>query len=312
MTSLTPVPAFPTAVDSSMRSAFVSCPRSFYWQYLRSLRRPGTNIHLVFGGALARSLEVARKTFYSETSPLVGSAEGAELAGAEALIEAWGDAPLGDDTDPMQRKTLRTCLSAFQAYLDEYPLDSSPIRPFMVNGEPMVECSFAIPLNVAHPQTGEPILYCGRFDMIGVFNDALFVVDEKTTSMMGASWEKQFYTRAQMTGYCHGASLWGVSVAGCIIRGIGIYKAPPTIRFSQPIVYRPQWQIDEWRAQIERDVRRMVAAWGENYYDQNLDHSCGAYGGCGYLDLCTSDKPESWLDDYIVSPWDPMRIAEAD
>jgi hypothetical protein len=55
---------FPTHIDASMRSSFAACPRKFFFQYLLRKVPVGTSIHLTFGGAMARGLEITRKAFY--------------------------------------------------------------------------------------------------------------------------------------------------------------------------------------------------------------------------------------------------------
>lgn len=289
---------FPHVIDSSMRGAFSECPQKFYRQYLQGLRLPGNSIHLHFGGMFAKGLEVVRKAYWGDKL----SASAALLKGAEVILKEWGqvEAPVGS------AKTLERCLDALDRYFKEYPLETDFLKPFIFeNGTLGVECSFALPLETRHPQTKEPLLYAGRFDLLAQHGNSIYIVDEKTTGSLGASWAKQFNNRAQFTGYTWGAKSYGLPIAGVIIRGVGILKT--SISFQQVIQQRPDWQIAIWKAQLERDCQAMIKCWEMDYYDYSLDSSCSSYGGCAYLPLCTSHQPEKWLDTYTVEFWEPLK-----
>ena len=57
-------PPFSQVWDNSMRSKFLSCPRSWLFGDLLGLKSPGTNVHLHAGKAWAEGLEVTRRCFY--------------------------------------------------------------------------------------------------------------------------------------------------------------------------------------------------------------------------------------------------------
>jgi hypothetical protein len=175
----------------------------------------------------------------------------------------------------------------------------------MSNGNPAVEFSFSIPLPINNPDTGEPLLFVGRFDMLGEFQKSLFVVDEKTTTALGQTWAQQWDLKSQFTGYCAAAREYGYPVAGAIIRGVGLLKHETT--FAQVPQYRADWQIDRWYAQLLRDVQRMVDSYIAGQYDSALSEACAAYGGCAFRRLCLSQHPEQWIDGYFVEKvWDPL------
>lgn len=297
-------PPFPKLIDSTLRGTFVSCPRKFELEYLRHWKPTSQSIHLVAGGAFAKGMEVTRETFYGDHR----SANEAIGAGLRALILEYGEF---DPEDEKATKTLDNMCGALVAYFDHYGLDTDPIQPHFVHGKPAVEFSFALPLPIPHPETGDPILYGGRFDMVGEYNGSLFAVDEKTTSQLGATWHKNWTLRSQLTGYCWGAREFDYPVAGAIIRGVSILKN--SYGHGESIQYRPQWMIDRWYHQLLRDIKRMITCWSEGYWDYSLDGACANYGGCSFLDVCNSNDPERWLAaDFIQREWHPVqpRIAK--
>lgn len=295
-------PDFPATIDSSMRKAWATCPISAYYNYFLHLKFKYGSIHLHFGGALAYGLENFRTTYYTQGRDF----DKALAAGVRAIITFWGDFEGPDKS----KKTLEACILALYDYFCEYNPETDPVQPLMTENGPAVEFTFALPLpGTKHPQTGKPILYTGRFDMLGVYNGGVYVVDEKTSGALGSSWAKSYRLASQFSGYIWASRQFGHNVAGAVIRGI----APLTHHtgFLMLIEQRPQWMIDRWLGQINRNIKQMIEAWETGIFDYDIDGACNAYGGCSYLDLCSSPNPEKWMDTlYKVEPWDPLEKFE--
>lgn len=290
---------FPTVIDNTMRSAFISCPESWHKRFIQHLDELEPSIHLHAGAAFASAIEEFRKAYWGSRRL---SFDDAFEAGAATLVHEYGDFD-----DQGQVKSLYNMLRAYDYYWHEaFPPATDQMRPFMLpNGEPAVEFSFAIPLPINHPDTGEAILYGGKFDMVGQSMGQLWVVDEKTTGSMGPQWAKQWSLRSQFTGYCWAAQQFGYRVAGVSVRGIGIYV---TDMKNAPIYdYRPPWVIDRWYAQLIRDVQRMVDAYKSGIYDMALSDACNSFGGCAFKMLCESRDPEPFMKTHFVKrEWIPV------
>lgn len=294
-------PAFPEYIDSSMRGTLASCQTAFKNSYILNLATREESVHLVAGGAFARGLEVARKEYYSGRMPAPDAVE----AGCYAAIQEYGDFQPPEGSN----KTVVRVVQGISFYFQTWPLYSDHIQPWKLkNGEPAVEFSASLPLDVRHPVTGNPIIYCGRFDMLGEFNKTCFVVDEKTTSQLGQSWLKNWTLRSQQTGYTWLARESGYQTAGAIIRGISFLKNG--FGSAEVIEYRPDWMVQRWKHQLEKDVARAIQAWKDDEYDLNLDAACSNYGGCQFQKLCLSPNPERWYDEYTTRTWSPIKMLE--
>ena len=294
-------PPFPEAIDSSMRGAFVTCPRKYELQYLHNWATLKESVHLVAGGAFAKGLEVVRLAHFRDGLPL----EEAIILGARALTIAYGNFECPSDSP----KTYPNILLALYEYFDKYGLDTDRIQPFVTGGKPAVEFSFAIPLEVKHPTTRNPILYCGRFDMVGWYNKHLYVVDEKTTGQLGAQWRKSWKLRAQFTGYCWAAREYGHPVVGAIVRGMSILKNG--YGHEEVLEPRADWEIERWYEQLHYDIERMISYWQRGHWDYNLDGGCTMYGGCAFLEPCGSSQPLRWLaQGFTKRIWNPMHKDE--
>jgi hypothetical protein len=199
---------------------------------------------------------------------------------------------------------------ALEFYFEQYPLGADGCNPVKFpDGRSAIEFSFAEPLEIAHPQDGNPILYTGRCDMIAEFAGGVYAVDEKTTSSLGASWAKQWEMRSQFTGYQWAANRAGLNVQGTLVRGVSILKTKYDTQ--QAITYRSAHEVARWYDQVHRDIRRMIEAWRSGVWDFNLDHSCAEYGGCSMVQICKANNPNEWLPMYFEQRvWDPLLRKE--
>lgn len=296
-------PDFPHVFDSTMISALRSCQTKMYYQYMQHFKSNYESVHLHAGASFAKGLEVARDSFYVKGE----DKEVAESKGLHALLVAYGDFEPPENSN----KSLDRMLGAYEFFMDQYPLGDCGYVPVkFADGKHGIEFSFAEPLEIDHPTTGEPILFCGRADMIGEFADGVFLEDDKTTSSLGAQWASQWELRSQFTGYTWAAKRGlKLPVKGALIRGISILKTKYDTQ--QVLTYRSDWEIDRWLEQVKRDINKLIAAWKEGYYDFNLDYSCNEYGGCLFRDVCKSRDPEKWLEaGYTRRVWNPIDRVE--
>lgn len=296
-------PPFPHVFDSTIVAAIRACFRKAELEYLCHWKSREPSVHLVAGGAYARGLEVARKAFYGEGR----CEEDSIAAGAQALLVAYGDF----ECPPDSAKSAERTLGAFEFYFDRYPLGSDHFEPLTLPGGALgVEFSFAEPLEILHPETNDPLIYCGRLDMLGRLDGLTLGLDDKTTSSLGASWPRQWDLRSQFTGYTWGAQRAGnIRLDGFLVRGVAILKTK--YETMEAITYRPAWQIDRWHGQMLRDIKRFLSAWQEGYFDYSLDASCEAYGGCPFKSICLMPQPEAMLEQRFTRRiWNPLTREE--
>lgn len=293
---------FPSVIDSSMRSTFVNCPQSFYNEYILGLSARGESTHLVFGGAFAKGVEITRREFYQNGK----GAQEAIHSGAISAIAEYGD-HIPPTEGSGSYKTVNRCVEALVAYFTEHPLYSDHIQPWEDDhGKPCIEFSFAYPLDLINPSTGEPLIFAGRFDMVGEHTGTglCLGVDEKTTSQLGAQWLKQWDLRGQFTGYTWAAKKAGYPCAGVVVRGISILKN--SFGHAEVLSLRSDYLVKLWEEQLYQDIQRMIQCWQSNTWDYNFDSACTAYGGCKFTRLCNSPNPERFYDEFARTRWNPV------
>jgi hypothetical protein len=295
-------PQFPLVWDNSMRSAFVECPQKMLWEYIHHFKSPYESIHLHAGKAWATALETTRRCYYQ-----IGQSPTEAIAtGMETLIREYGDF-IPPESGSGSNKSLDRMLVAFAYYWQAFPLKDDPVQPYSGKNGPMIEFSFASQLapDLLHPETGEPIIFAGRADMVATYAGAVSVYDDKTTSSLGNAWAGQWDRRAQFTGYTWAAQQAGIPVTQCVVRGIAILKTK--IDHAQVLTTRTPKHIAEWHKQICRDIRRAIECWKEGYWDVNIADACSSFGGCQFKQPCGANDPMPWLESsFVRREWNPV------
>jgi hypothetical protein len=319
---------FPNDIDNTMRQSFVVCPEQFRRAHIQHLGPQVPSVHLHFGGCMAKGLEVARRWYYSEPT---GAASYIRM-GQEAAVHEWADF----DPPGGSYKTLDTLAESIRYYFETWPLDADTTPPNIgADGKPEVEWWFRLPIpGVTHPDHGGPIYAVGRSDFIPNMGGLLGIADDKSASSLGASWAKQWELDSQFSQYAWARREQGHAVEYILVRGISIlkpkwteivdpagtetnkkgqpirreYNRAESFGHAQALVYRPQWMVDRWLAQLQRDVKRMVSAYVNDEWDFALHKgACEAYGGCTFRSLCTTQDPERWVPvNFVERVWNPL------
>ena len=321
----TPFPKFPAVTDSSQLTTFDSCPLKWYRSSCLNLASQYPSIHLHAGGAFAHALEKIRRNVWEH-----GQDYDTALVNAyPKYVKFWGDFP-NEQIPARSGKTFERVWGAVEDYFREYPIESDYITPYefdSIDGAPGrlgIEYTFSIPLmDIPHPDTGDPVIFAGRFDLFGLYKSMLAVVDEKTTAALGESWPKQWTMRGQFLGY-----LWALQQAGfnaniALVRGIAILKTKYT-HLEVPKQY-PQHMIDKWADNMRFKLRQMILYYNaaihsagtveepkyeeaERFFPMSFGDGCNSYGPCMFTDLCTSSTPSEWYSGFAIREWNPLEI----
>lgn len=305
-------PILPQYIDSTMLTCFRSCPQKYYKEFVCGLRPPGMSVDLHAGACFATACEIFRKSFYGDHL----SVQDAMLKAHAAFMVAWGDFEI-----PEFKKTAKTkdnTWFAVEEYFKHFAPATDHIQPYYFDGKPTFEFTFAIPLEPAtnvppeqghgqfplHP-SGDPFLYTGRFDMFGSYAGKPTPVDDKTSGRsISTGWSDQWNLRNQFIGYTWACRQMGMDVDTVIPRGITILKTK--IDFAEAIKTYSESLRNRWLDQVRRDLWRLRRSWDEGYFDFNFADACTAYGNCIFMDMCRSDEPENWANDFEVRRWNPL------
>ncbi len=305
---------FPRGVDNVMRTAWDACERKFLLAHIFNLRSTDPSIHLVAGGAYAKGLETMRREFFS------GNTDRTSYLGKAliAAIREW-DKRLNDPLED-SAKSLTNVLCALVYYLEQFPLEHEILVPLRNQDGPFVEFTFALPLSgETHPQTGDPVLYCGRFDQFVDYGGAPAPFDDKTASQLGGSWVSGWALDSQLTGYIWAARQYGIRSSSAFVRGVSFLKRG--FGNADAIEHRTDYEIEQWHRTASRnlsDMKQRYVEWADGDFKNpfevfapSLGQACKAYGGCPYLDLCRKGNWEQWIEPkYHVYIWDPLAATD--
>lgn len=315
---------FPSVLDNTIVSTWETCPVKCVLGHFFHLKPRGPQVHLDAGKAYAKALEVYRGHFYGK-GPLKGDFEQSLVEGLRALCRSFGyDEDVDRVFEPTKKSFIRMA-ELYVRYFDHFGSKTDPMRPAEISGEIMVEKSFTLELGLKHPDTGEPLLYHGRYDMLADYHGGLFVYDDKTCSQLGKTWASQWDFRSQFDGYCYGARANGYPVVGAIVRGSCVYAQD--VGYAESISYRKPWELDKWWQDLHEAVYNMIAYYGRmkeweaskkegtplvNAIGQvpsrgKFSGACQDYGGCEMQQMCKAQNPARWVSEYQVRVWDPRN-----
>ena len=290
-------------IDNSTLEKFQSCPRSAENYVIRRRTTPPTE-PLVAGGALHQGLEYLYKHGFSPAS----------VAAAQEISNQW----FVDNPCNISWRTPDLVKTALAKYAAKYE-GNDPFEILVHNGEPFVEKSFEvelgkIELNCELPYSkkfltheGENVdlivrnLYCvwiGKIDLLVRTVSGIYVLDHKTTSMMGTTFYKQFELGQQPLGYIWAANkIFGEMPKGFIVNSI--YWRPPLknqnvgrVEFDRFPFNYSEAKVDEWEVDVMSSISDFVGNLTRGHFAGYRMWCVNKYGTCPYHDVCSLDTPE--------------------
>lgn len=291
------VPGLQFAWDSTSLGLLQECARKYYYQMLLHKMPRGTNIHLQFGGAYHKALEIfahLRADGHDYDSAVLGMVQ---------FCLGFDDGPYPDKLK--NRFTLtRSCVWYTEHFKD------NPYQTYILeNGKPAVELSFRFGLDVMTPD-GTEFLYCGHLDEIVADEDNnKFFLDRKTTkNSMDMKFFDQFSPSTQMSGYyAAGEVSFNVPLKGGIIDGAQLLVNGT--RFSRGMLRRTPGQLMEWHDTVKWWMAQAQRYAEEQFWPMN-EKACNNYGGCAFRPICSKDPKvrEVFLQDYETFHWNPLEV----
>lgn len=329
---MNPLPPLPLVdgdtllIDNSSTESFTTCPRLSFYSIIRRLRPSGDRVPLTFGGIIHKILEAryrASTSLHAQTDEVTS----VMLATAEREFAKW--------TPPEDEYRNFSCAVEFiRRYAAEYPFESFEVVKGQ-DGSPMIEVPFAIPFGELHVDdeyfilnttTGEVakrhlrtirIVWSGRIDLAYISSNGggLYVMDHKTTSIMGDSWRASFDLSQQLYGYAWAVSmLTGRQVEACVINGLGIRKPTKTgkaFEFQRPVIpVRPEL-LAEWKSDMIHILADFLEMYRRGYYPKHTVWCHAKFGECPFKKVCslpTEEQREMMLDsgEFQRNDWSPL------
>lgn len=308
-------------LDNTTAAGFRRCFRYGQHRFREHLVPPLTPSALNFGAAIHRGIEM----FY------LGKSKDEAIS---AALSAWRpqEAPIEEKREWRTPSNLADLLlTIFQQ--EPIPILNDP------SGKPLLEIEGLFPLTDKNESPGlysllesldySNLCYAFIIDAIAMIYDQIYIVDHKTTSMVGGergepafirqSYFEQYRPHAQTQGYCWGISRFlGKSVNNVLINALGIhskriespnFSSKDYFCFSRFTINYSNEEIEEWRKGMIQLAQQILLAEKSNFFRQNPD-ACFLFNRrCPYLVLCSQppalrDTLKSKL--FLRDEWNPL------
>lgn len=297
-------------IDNSSLEHFCTCPRQALYSLVRRLKPAGERTALNFGGIIHKILEAryrACTALHAQTQEVTA----VMMATAEREYQKW--TPPEDDY-----RTFSCAVELIRRYEDAYPFEQFEVVRSR-DGSPMIEVPFAIPLGeIKLEDKTVKIVWQGRIDMAYLSENGggLFVMDHKTTSVMGPSYFSSFTISHQMYGYAWAVEqLCGRQVTACVINALGVRKPTRTgnaFEFKREVIPVQRGLLDEWKQDTLYIVADFVEMCRRGYLPKHTAWCNGKFGQCPYFKVCTlesSEQREVMLNsgEFVHNDWSPLK-----
>ena len=334
MQQLVPIPLIDDAlfIDNSSLERFTTCPRSAEYYICRKRESSDERVALGFGKRIHRMLE-ARYEFHPNVIPAefprtdtseVGTGQ-RMLARAQQVFADWS---VGEE----EHRNFSTAVDLITSYNAHYPIEAFEVLR-LPNGKPAIEVPFAVPIGelevnrellVRNPDgtitlryVGTiKVMWTGKIDLIYKREGRIYIMDHKTTSMMGPSYFREFDLSSQVCGYLWAVSklLGNVAVAGFIVNALAIRKQTKTgkrFEFERYPVPADDSLIAEFVEDVLHDVSDLIEFASRGYFPKHTKWCVGKYGPCQYAQI-SSLPPHSrelmlMSGNFKTVEWDPLN-----
>ncbi len=307
---MNPLPPLPLIdnhlfIDNSFLEKLNCCPRAVEYSYLHKRVASWSKAALNFGGAVHHALAIRYRDF---PDLALSSDEDLQM---EELSKWFAEKP-----NPMEdHRTLDLAQKLIRAYNSRFQGEEFASLTF--NGSPAVELPFVFRLCKIGDIT---ILYCGRIDLVVTSDGLIFVVDHKTTSMMGEQFFKGLSVSPQMVGYASGveAILPKEKCAGFIVNAIKVPKPTKTKGdgvdsdcFQRHRTYLQEGQLAEWRQNTIALVEEFLWNYSRGILPQKKSWCVNKFGLCEFFGVCElpADNRSLMLStgQFTNNDWSPLN-----
>lgn len=270
-------------ISNSRIKSFLSCPRRYYWTYVKNLSPVSISIPLVFGRSIHRALAEWYANF---SQPVTLEIFEATMRDAIKDVE-W----FKEEKDKYQLH-INAGIELLKQYFERYKKE-----PFSVLQS---ELKFEVPLD-SHTLVG-------RTDAIINWDGRFKLLEHKTTSKLGQNYLNKFNLDSQLTSYIYGIrKALKIDIQEVVLnclRKIRIDAKKSEPEFVRDIIIRADEDLEIFEkevvliaAQIESCEQNPELFW------RNTD-SCIQYGTCAYHSLCMHGEDEAILSEYKERKWE--------
>jgi len=299
-------------IDNSSLERFTTCPRSANYYIVHKREGNEERTALGFGKRIHEILD-ARYRFHPNVIPQ--SELGLGQTGTELLMLQRAETVFRDWTPGEgDYRTYATALDFIRNYNATYPIEAFSVYK-LPTGQPAVEVPFALPLcEIEVEGRTIKVMWTGRIDLIYTREGRFYIMDHKTTSMLGPSYFKEFELSSQVFGYVWAVQrLLSVVVDGFCVNALAFRKPTKTGKAFEPIrqiIPIEQALVGEWEHDTQTIVSDLINMDARDDWPKHTKWCVGKYGVCEYADVCRQPPliRETLLNSNAFRPvtWSPL------
>jgi PD-(D/E)XK nuclease superfamily len=309
--------------NSAWMEGLATCTRALQYKSLNQRISAAEKPSLNFGSAIHLAMEYRYKTYQNRP---VDQDYYNNLA---VILTDFFNLHQPQDGD---WRNLNWCMEVIKKYNERFSSEEFLLLIDRNTSLPMVELPFIIPL-YQHKEI--KVMYTGRIDLPISLDSQIFVMDHKTTSMMGSQFFDEMRRSAQQKGYAWAFSeLTGQKVSGYIINGIRTKEVPQYVlkqkdfkakdgkvctseswwqeNFSRERYLLKSGDLEEWKNNTIDILEEFFFHYERGYMPQKTVWCVGKYGKCPYYDVCQLAPEDRGV--YLASglftnnEWSPLNL----
>lgn len=274
--------------NSTSLDKLKACPRSYQYAILGGYSTSAENIHIHFGLAYHKAVEVYHFARAKEAS----HADALRIAVKQAMVMTWPDILISQDPK-LKAKSRPNLIRSIVWYLNDFG-ESDPVETLILaGGEPAVEITFALELDI-QTSDGTPYILAGHLDRVGTFMGELYYTDLKTTgAALGEYYFENYSPNNQMSLYSFAGKIHtNLPLKGGIIDAAQIQIEGT--RFQRGFINRTPDQLAEWYDDLKYHLSLAESFARSGRWPMN-DTACRM---CDFKKICAHDPSvrHSYLD----------------
>jgi len=303
-------------IDFSTYSTYSMCKEKDRLAHILHLRPVIEEKPLSYGHAIHAGIAELRRK---------GDIDAAVQAYVQDLIDAGSSLPISIEDD--ERRSVERGEALIRAYAQRW--HGEPYEVYRgSDGEPYCEIGFAMYFMDWH---GRPVMLAGRMDWIArsTIDQRAYQFDLKTTTSNVPQQLKQVRPNHQFTIYTLAAkTILSLDLAGSYMDVVYISDRKPAVKggpwmqlgvdidkdFGRQPTHRSATDIDEMMFDLIETTRERLT-WQDRLesgeisrWPRNAPGACFQYGGCRYLDICSTNcNPNIIATNYVIKPWLPWQ-----
>ena len=295
-------------LDNSKRSDYVSCPRKFYWKYVRGITPSIGSTALRYGSVWHKAMEVfynvVKEVGWVKSDPLVKAIQAAK----EAWDEESREREFYDDY-----RTLENLMKSLLQFVAHFAGDEAMLEVLSAEKIFCIAMTHGPNDKIQFP----PFYFTGKIDLKVKLNGRIWIVDHKTTGQSLSIQQTRLNRSPQFIGYyAAGKKVFEEAPEGMLVvlHHLSAYKSKKTGNYGKPKIdfaRVPQIysnaDITEWRNSLCTTARHIYDSITDENWPMCFD-SCYTYGRCAYTNLCEQGRElghevlgDSYIQDEI---WD--------